>query len=103
MVVWLQAESGEQIACLKETRSALFERICDGDEPICPWMMLRNSTYQSHPTAAAAADDDDDEEDRPADVIRTCCPLQGCYTIALVIIVHRLFLYVSCKNAFCRF
>jgi len=61
-------------------KTARFERVCNGEEPICPWSLLRNSTHQPAAAEAAAADNDtnaDQPQPQRQDLPTSCCPLQG--------------------------
>jgi len=71
-----------------------FERVCDGDEPVCLWMMLSNSTHRRPPRQPTDDDDDEDDDDtqqhQQPTMTATCCPLQGFYNSkALVICILR--------------
>lgn len=82
-----QVETEPKIACVRQAMLGRFQRICNGDEPICPWMLLRNSTHESRQPADDDDDNDDDtqqQQQQQPNMTATCCPLQdserlGCF------------------------
>ena len=72
--------------CVRRAMLARFERVCNGEEPICPWMLLvRNS---SHPTRQPADDDLDNDDNntrqqqqQQPSMTTTCCPFQGNHSL----------------------
>jgi len=82
---FLQTDTEAKIDCIEQVKLARFERFCNGDEPICPWMLLMNSTRPSRqPTDNDDDDGDVDDVDRPQPQQQTnftsCCPFQGRYS-----------------------
>lgn len=80
-----QVETEPKIACVRQAMLGRFQRICNGDEPICPWMLLRNSTQPADDDDYDANDDDTQQQrQQQPNMTATCCPLQeserlGCF------------------------
>lgn len=69
-----EVETAEKIECVRRAMSDRFGRVCNGDEPICPWMLLRTSRNESR-----QPDDDNasnDTQQQQSNMTATCCPRQ---------------------------
>jgi len=72
-----QVETGEKVECVRRAMTDRFERVCNGDEPICPWTLLRNSTRRAPSRHDSDNDDTPQQQQQQPSMTDTCCPLQG--------------------------
>jgi len=71
-------QTEEKIECVRRAMSDRFGRVCNGDEPICPWMLLRTSRNESRQPDDDNATVDTQQQQQP-NMTATCCPRQGLY------------------------